>query len=370
MASGDIIRNIAFSQIKGLDLSTARELTERIGGVDAFFDTPQENLWQKIGAVKTYCSDGERQKTLSEAAEEANFISKNNIDAIFYDDPRYSQRLTMCDDAPAMLYRLGQCNLNAENVIGIVGTRNATSYGVDFTKRLISDLATAIDDLVVVSGLAYGIDVSAHRAALAANVPTVGVVAHGLRTIYPSDHRDIASRMVHNGGAIVTEYQSTAPIHRGNFLARNRIVAGLCDALIVVESAARGGALFTAKLASNYNREVCAVPGRATDRYSAGCNALIATNRASMIRNADDLIELMGWTAKSAEGEQTSFDFAELSKDVQAIIAYLRANPEATINDMTTALSMPFPTLSAKITEMELDDLITALPGGKYQINV
>ncbi len=369
-AHSDIIRRIAFSQIKGINLSTARELVERVGSIDDFFELSQGELWQKIGASKAYCTDSERAKLLSVAEDEYKFIEKSGIEPIYCDDDNFSSRLSMCDDAPALVYKLGPCNLNSHHIVGIVGTRNATMYGIDFTRRLVEDLRNSLEDLVIVSGLAYGIDVAAHRAALSSNVPTIAVVAHGLKTIYPADHRDIASRMVHNGGAILTEYISSAPIHRGNFLARNRIVAGLCDAIIVVESDTKGGALVTARLALDYNREVCALPGRCTDRYSRGCNALIAEQKASLIRDANDLIDLMNWITKPQEGSQTAFDFDELSPEMKVIIEYIRTNPQASVGELASVLNIPFPTLSARIMEMELDDMLTSLPGGTFQLNI
>ncbi|MDE6334446.1 MAG: DNA-protecting protein DprA, partial [Muribaculaceae bacterium] len=241
---------------------------------------------------------------------------------------------------------------------------------------LIAAPGQRIDGLVVVSGLAYGIDVAAHRAALEAGVPTVAVVAHGLRTLYPADHRDIARRILERGGAIVTEYTSDAPVHRGNFLARNRIVAGLADALVLVESDAKGGAMVTASIASAYNRDVFALPGRVTDRYSRGANALIQANKAAVVRNADDLIEAMNWQVKGQnESVQGTFDFEsrkdmDLSPEMEAIVRHLRQNPASSINDMTSDLGIPYSRLSSRIMEMEMNDLITVLPGGTFLLNI
>ena len=274
-----------------------------------------------------------------------------------------------------VLYRLGKCDLNAKHVVSVVGTRRATAYGLRFTADLIAGLASRLDGLIVVSGLAYGIDVAAHRAALQADVPTVAVVAHGLRTLYPADHRDVARRIIDSGGAIVTEYVSDASVHRGNFLARNRIVAGLADALVLVESDARGGAMVTASIASAYNRDVFALPGRVTDRYSRGANALIQANKAVMLRDADDLIDAMNWQTKPQPGSQGTLDFAhdtepELSPEMEVIVEYMRKNPTATINDIASGLAIPYRLLSARMTEMEMDDIVTALPGGIYQLNI
>ncbi len=375
MTDSSILRRMAFSQIKGIDLSKARQLVGLVGDVDAFFDLHARQLWQLIGSQRDFCSDASRAHCIDVAAAEIPFINKNGVDALFYDDDAYPRRLLECDDAPAMLYRLGGCDLNARHVVSVVGTRRATAYGCRFTADLIAGLAERLDDLVVVSGLAYGIDVAAHRAALQAGVPTVAVVAHGLRTLYPADHRDVARRILEQGGAIVTEYTSGAPVHRGNFLARNRIVAGLADALVLVESDAKGGAMVTASIASAYNRDVFALPGRVTDRYSRGANALIQTNRAVMLRDADDLVDAMNWEVKPHPGSQGAFDFAgmdshAISPEMEVIVGYLRENPAATANDMVAALSIPYRQLSARIMEMEMDDLIMALPGGTYQLNI
>lgn len=375
MSIDTLLRRIAFSQVKGIDLAGARQLAGLTGGVDAFFDLPTRRLWQLIGGQKDYCSDTARAHCIDVAAAEMAFIGKNGVDALYYEDESYPRRLLECDDSPVVLYRLGKCDLNARHVVSVVGTRRATAYGLRFTADLIAGLASRLDGLVVVSGLAYGIDVAAHRAALQAEVPTVAVVAHGLRTLYPADHRDVARRIIDTGGAIVTEYVSDAPVHRGNFLARNRIVAGLADALVLVESDARGGAMVTASIASAYNRDVFALPGRVTDRYSRGANALIQANKAVMLRDADDLIEAMNWQTKPQPGSQGTLDFAHdsdpvLSPEMKAIVEYMRKNPSATVDEMASGLAVPYRLLSARLMEMEMADIVTALPGGVYQLNI
>lgn len=368
--SDTLSRHIAFSMIKGMNIGFARELIGRVASVEHFFDAPTAELWQAIGAQKAYCTETERRALLARADAEAQFTAKSNVDALFFSDESYSGRLAMCDDAPALLYRLGKCNLNAAHIVAIVGTRRATAYGASVTQRIVRELSELIPDLVIVSGLAYGIDVAAHRAALECNVPTVGVVAHGLTTIYPADHRDIAARMVRNGGAIVTEYHSDAPVHRGNFLARNRIVAGMSDIVIIVESDAKGGAMVTASIAQSYNREVGAIPGRITDRYSLGPNKLIHDNKASIIRDASDIISLMNWIPVQHTDAIPALPLQDLPDDVMQIVDFLRQNPAATVNDMTQSLSQPYHKLTAKLMGMEMDDILTALPGGRFQLNI
>lgn len=371
--STDRQRQIAFSQIKGIQLAKAQALLEHIGSVDAFFDTSTRLLWDKIGAQKSYCTDASRDALLEIGRRELEFCTKSHADPVFLTSEDYPYRLKECEDAPALIYRLGTCNLNAKHVVSIVGTRKATAYGQRFTADLVAGLAERLDDLVIVSGLAYGIDIAAHKAALQNGVPTVGVVAHGLKTIYPADHRDVAARIIRNGGALITEYTSEAPIHKGNFLARNRIVAGAADVTVIVESEEKGGAMVTASIASAYNRDVCTAPGRITDRYSAGPLKLIVTNRASLIRNADDLIELMNWTSKKAEGTGR-IDFQKtadsLGTDQRKIADYLRNHPRSTVNDMVGALGIPYSTLSARLMEMEMDDVVTALPGSAFSLNI
>lgn len=371
MAADSLIRRIAFSMIKGLNAGNAREILDATGSVDAFFELPQAELWMRLGSVNRDLSDAGRRRLLDAAASEAVFVEKQGITAVMVGDPGFPLRLENCNDAPALLYVRGNVEaVDCRRAIAVVGTRNATAYGVEMTRRLVQDIADKIGDVVIISGLAYGIDVNAHKAAMAAGLPTVAVVAHGLNTIYPADHRDVASRMLHSGGAVVTEYTSASPVHRGNFLARNRIVAGLSDAVIVVESDSRGGALSTARLALNYGRAVGAVPGRVTDRYSRGCNNLIATDAATVVRDAGDIASQLGWCLKAAPGQQTAFDFGILPPHQRMIVDHLRKHPSDTADDISRAFGNDFAAVSALLMEMEMDDVITANPGGTYSVNV
>lgn len=272
-----------------------------------------------------------------------------------------------------MIYTLGNCDLNASRFVSIVGTRHSTAYGAAFVEDLVNGLADkCADPVVIVSGLAYGIDVAAHRAALAAGLPTIGVLAHGLNTIYPASHRDIAARMVRNNGMLLTDYRSCDNIHKGNFLARNRIVAGLSDCLVVVESDTHGGSLVTARLASAYSRDVFALPGRTTDRYSRGCNSIISSCIASLVTSADDVISSMRWPVKASEGKQPSlFDTtAQLSDDEQAIIDTITRRGDATMSELIASVNVSTPRLMSMLIDMEFRSLITALPGGRYQIRL
>lgn len=367
-----LIRRIAFTMLHGITPRNARDVLARTGGVDSYFEMPARRLAECLGCVNRLTSDGERSRALAAAAAEVAFVESKSIGTAFLTDDNYPRRLSMCDDAPVMIYSVGDGTaLDSDVMISIVGTRNATRYGIDFTERLIHDLSKKLDcSLAVVSGLAYGIDVAAHKAALDFDVPTVGVVAHGLNTIYPADHRDIAHRICRRGGCVVTEYTSGSTVNKGNFLARNRIVAGLCDAVIVVESDSRGGSLVTARVAGAYNRQVFALPGRITDRYSRGCNKLIANHSADMVRDADDLINIMQWPVRPEPGEQAALNFPTVNPQFEAVISRLRQNPDDTVSDLSAALGMPYAELNARLMEMEMDNLLTICPGGKISLNV
>ena len=362
-----LTHQIAFASLKGMNRTLANEILSRIGDETAFFNATEQQLVSLMGFKNKILTQSYRNEILEKANKEVGFIENNKVKPIYYTDKEFPYRLTECDDAPLMLYTIGKCDLNSAHIISIVGTRHATPYGIDFTTRLVEDLAKSIDNIVIVSGLAYGIDVVAHNASLRNNIPTIAVLAHGLNTIYPAAHRNIAAEIARNNGMLVTDYRSIDTIHKGNFVARNRIVAALCDCLVVAESAEKGGALITASIASSYNRDVFALPGRSSDRYSSGCNRLIASNVAALIENADDLIKAMRWTTKPQEGEQQSLAI-DISEDEQSVINYLSIHDDAQINQLCIALNYPIAKLMALLIEMEFKGLILTYPGGRYRL--
>lgn len=365
------IWRIAFSSLRGLTPALAEAILARTGDEEQFFAMSGEQLSAALGFRNRLFDRSVRDKALAEARNEEVFIDRSGIRPLYFTDPAYPRRLRECDDAPLMLYTLGTCDLNDARFVSIVGTRHATGYGTDFTEDLVKGLATSCaDPIVIVSGLAYGIDVAAHRAALAAGLPTVGVLAHGLNTIYPASHRDVAARMVHSGGMLVTDYRSCDATHKGNFLARNRIVAGLSDCLIVVESDSRGGALVTARLASAYSRDVFALPGRITDRYSRGCNSLISSCVAGVITSADDLISAMRWPVRPTEGEQQTLfaDTPSLTPEEQNIIDAIASRGDATLSELTASVNIPIARLMGMLVDLEYRSLISAVPGGRYRL--
>lgn len=342
-------------------------LINRIGSEEIFFELTESQLSAVMGFNSRIFSSSLRSKALEEAAIEERFVRDNSISTIYFTDEKYPQRLLECVDAPLMLYGIGDCDLNEARFVSIVGTRHATIYGDTFVENLVSDLATKLDEkIVIVSGLAYGIDIAAHRAALKNGIPTIAVLAHGLNTMYPATHRSTAVTIAKSGGMLLSDYRSIDQIHKGNFLARNRIVAGLCDCLIVAESAKRGGALVTARLAAGYNREVMALPGRISDKYSEGCNVLIASNVAALITSADDVISIMNWRVKETEGTQKDL-FINLTPEESAILEVMTQKGDVTIHDLTSRIDIPVHRLMGLLIDMEFRSLIAGIPGGLYR---
>lgn len=358
---------IAFSLLNGINLSTGRELLRRVGSPEAVFGMSEQAVASAIGRPGGIARAEVRGQAVRRAAAEAAFVRSNNVRAMFFTDETYPRRLLDCDDAPAMVYALGDTALDSMRTVAVVGTRHCTPYGLEFTRRLVEGLAERYGrDIAVISGLAYGVDVAAHRAALKAGLPTVGVMANPLNTVYPAEHRDVAVRMVREGGMLMSEYSSDTRVHRGFFLARNRIVAGLADAVVVVESDTRGGAMATARIASAYGRELFAAPGRATDTYSRGCLDLLARRMASVVRDADDIAEALGWQP-SEEGTQQQL-LLELNPVQQSVVDHLRRHPEATVNELCVTLGMSYASLSSMLFELEMSDVIMTVPGGRYAV--
>lgn len=362
-----MLPRIALGLMPRLSLSTARTLIEKVGSPELFFEMNEVQLRNILGPGVRICGDDFRNNLLEQARSQLHFVEDNNINVLFCTDDNYPRRLSTCDDAPVCLYSIGTVNIDATHSVAVVGTRNATAYGIETTRRLIHELGEKLDDVLIISGLAFGIDVTAHRACLADSIPTLGVVAHGLDTLYPAEHRDIAARMVRSGGGIITEYVAGARIHRANFLARNRIVAGLCDALVVVESDIKGGALATARIASLYGRTVFAVPGRINDIYSRGTNRLIDNDTARILIDADSLIANMGWTPKAkVDTDEPPALFRPVPPEHQQLLDFITEHPEATVNDICASLGLPFPKVQDRLFQMEMNDLIVSVPGGRF----
>jgi len=290
-----LIYKLALHLLPGIGPVSARNLVSYCGGVKEIFHTKKSEL-QRIPFIGTErAKEILKYKNFNKIQEELDQIKKNKIETLFYLDKNYPQRLRNCDDAPILLFYKGNADLNSEKIISIVGTRHITSYGREFTEKFVKEISEYRP--LIVSGLAYGVDIQAHKSALKNDLPTVGVVAHGLDKMYPADNAATAEKMLLNGG-LLTEYIHGTKPERDNFPARNRIVAGLTDAVIVIESASRGGALITAEIANSYNRDVFALPGRINDLYSKGCHALIKQNKAMIFESAADIADAMNWNQK------------------------------------------------------------------------
>lgn len=367
MVTSRLNYKIAFASVRGMNVTLGRELLRIVGSEREFFALSETRLRYLTQSRARIYSDAYRARVLAEADAEAFFLEANGLRAIYFTDNDYPKRLLECDDAPLMLYACGNLDLNSCRMVGIVGTRHATHYGLDFTRSLVDELASKVDNVVIVSGLAYGIDIAAHRAALRASLPNVGVMATGLQTVYPAEHRADAMEIVAKGGMLVTEYGHLASINKGNFVARNRIVAGLCDCIVVAESAEKGGALITASLSAGYNRDVFALPGRVGDIYSAGCNRLIAGNMAMLVRNADDVCRAMRWPMLDKAASEPPCLPIELNSDETQIVNCLECNPDASLSQLTAATGFAVSKLMSILIDMEFRGLVLAMPGGRYR---
>lgn len=370
MENDDLLMyRIGLTLIYGIGNKTAKSLTLACGSEEGVF-REKKNILQRIpGIGQVHASEIINQNVLSRAEKEVNFIRKNNLTTYYYEDENYPFRLKACDDAPRLLYSNKNLDLNSGIFLAVVGTRHATEYGKDMTNLLISGLSEKIPDIHIVSGLAYGIDIAAHKAALTANLPTLGVVAHGLDRLYPAQHKNIATQMSEKGG-VLTEFISETNPDRPNFVQRNRIIAGLCQALVVIESGAKGGALITADMAFNYNREVFAFPGKANDSWSVGCNALIRQNKAGLITSADDLIAQMQWDQSPAiQKEKQKKLFEELTPDEEKIVQIVQNYEEGIqINELSVQVPFPYSSIMTILLSLEFKSVIKCFPGGIYKM--
>jgi DNA processing protein len=314
--------------------------------------------------------DWVNQEAIAFANKELDFIKKHHIQTYFYTDDNYPYRLTQCVDAPLLLYAKGHVDVNPKHAVSIVGTRQPSERGKDWCRRLVLDLAAKVPDITIISGLAYGIDVAAHKAAIEAGIPTLVIPAHGLDRIYPSVHRQVAVQTLDTGG-ILTEYTTGTEPERHNFVARNRIVAGMADALVVVESKKKGGSLITADMAVDYGREVFAVPGRVGDIYSEGCNDLIKSHKAQLIDSADDLIDAMSWQTQAQQPKQTTMLelMYDLTENQQRLLNLLQEAEEGMhINQLVLETILPYNVVSSELIMLELQDIIKSMPGGVWRV--
>jgi DNA processing protein len=367
MSEVSLKHKIALGLIPGIGDINARKLVSHIGSVEGVFTESYQSLI-KIPGIGTglarYICD---RSYLVRAEKEAEYVQKNNIRTFFYLDNDYPYRLRQCDDSPVVFFFRGECDLNSPKILSVIGTRNATMRGKDLCDRIISGLAAGHPDLVIASGLAYGIDIMAHKAALANNLMTLGVLGHGFKTIYPSVHRSVANSMLSQGG-LITDFLSDELPERNNFIKRNRIIAGISDAALVVESGLKGGALITADIANSYNRDVFAVPGRPEDQWSAGCNSLIKRNKAALVENSDDIEYYLDWRPDKLKAPVQRVLFNELTDDERTVFEFISKEGEMNIDQICRLTEMPVYKLSSLLLQMEFNGIIKCYPGNIYRI--
>ncbi len=360
----NLLYKIALSKISGIGNVNAKKLIAYFNNLEDIFKAKKKDLMKVPGIGEYLAKEIIHTKALSLAEEEIKFVEKHNIEILFFLDENYPERLKHCEDAPVILYYKGTKNLNKQKVISIVGTRNASRYGKENCNELIKAFKENGHNPLVVSGLAYGIDVCAHQAALKNGLDTLAVLGHGLHTIYPAAHKNIAKEIVLNGG-LLTEFPNNSKLDPSNFVRRNRIIAGLSDATIVVESAKKGGSLITAEIANSYSRDVLAFPGRVTDKYSSGCNWLIKTNRAALMENINDLEYILGWQQEKKQAVQKQL-FVELSEDEKRIMNVLKGE-ELSIDIISLKADIPMSKVSALLLNLEFSGLVKCMPGKIYK---
>lgn len=362
------IYRIALTLIKGVGVMHARNLMQVVGDEEAVFKETSRKLEAIPRLSRRAIEEIRNPEVMRRAERELAFVTKNNLQLHFFTDSSYPQRLTQCIDAPLLLYAKGNADLNREKVISIVGTRNATRYGEECCREFIKEISAKLPDIVIISGLAYGVDICAHRAALQNDLSTIAVLGHGLDRIYPSMHRQTAVEML-KSGALLTEFPSETNPDKHNFVKRNRIVAGMSDAVVVIESGIKGGSLTTADIANSYFRDVFALPGRIHDKMSLGCNQLISDNKAVLLRNTEHFITAMGWEEETEPAPPIQKElFPALSNEEEQLYNLLSKRGAMQVNSLAIELNIPVTALFLILLEMEMKNMVESLPGGIYRL--
>jgi DNA processing protein len=364
MINDRLYYTLALMKVDGVGDIIAKKLINHCGSAQKVFEAKAAQLSQ-IDGVGSVLINNLKDKTVFEIAEkEIKFIQKNNVDFAFFHDTNYPERLKHCIDSPVLLFTSGNINLENKKIISIVGTRQISPYGIEFCKKLIADLAPL--DPVIVSGFAYGVDIVAHQAAIEHNLQTIGIVAHGLNQIYPKPHAKYVANIEKNGG-LMTEFWSHTNPDKENFVRRNRIVAGISEATIVIESAEKGGSLITANLANDYNRDVFALPGRTFDKMSQGCNNLIKAQKANLLTSAADIVYILNWDIKTTTKPIQRQLFVALEPDEQKIHDFLILNGKEQLDIISLKCNFPIFKVSSTLLNMELKGVIRPLPGKLFE---
>ena len=365
MNSTELFYVLALLKVEGVGDILAKKLINHCGSAENMFNSKIQ-LLKSIDGIGAVLNKNLKNKTIFEKAEqEMRFIEQEKIRILYYQNDDYPERLKHCIDGPVLLFSSGNINFENRKIISIVGTREVTSHGMDFCKHLVEDLA--VFNPIIVSGFAYGVDIVAHQAAMENRMQTIGVLAHGLNQIYPKTHKKYVAKMEENGG-FLTEFWSNSNPEKENFVKRNRIVAGMSEATVVIESAEKGGSLITAIMANDYNRDVFAVPGRTSDKFSQGCNNLIKTQRANMMTSAADLVYILNWELdnKATKTVQKQL-FVSLDNDEQKVFNYLQKNGKQMLDIIALECDFPIFRISSLLLNMELKGVIRPLPGKLFE---
>jgi DNA processing protein len=359
-----LLHQIALTKLPQIGDVTAKKLLFHFGDAKTIFEAKNKELLA-AGFSKLVIQSIRKSNALKEAESEVAFVEKHNIIPIFYTDASYPYRLKFCDDGPILMYYRGNANLNYSRILSVVGTRKITEYGKWIGRKIIEELAGY--NILIVSGLAYGADTIAHQAALDFNIPTVGITAHGHDMLYPAENRKMAKRMLELGG-ILTEFPSETIPNRENFPKRNRIIAGLADASLILEASAKGGALITADIANSYSRDVFAIPGRVNDPMSEGCNNLIKYNKAALVTSAADIVRAMNWEPKSKVNKQTEL-FQELTEEEMKVAKILSDYGDCGIDMLINHAEFSATKMASVLLNLEFKNIIRCMPGKRYAIN-
>lgn len=363
--NNDLIFQMALTRIPHIGHVHAKTLTNIFGTAEAIFKTPKNKLEKIEGIGQVRASSIKSFSDFKSFEQEIQFTEKHQIKTIFINDDDYPKRLLNCYDSPVLLYYKGNTSLNNSRFVSIVGTRANTDYGKTICEQFIDDLKTY--NITVISGLAYGIDTIAHKSAIKNNMPTIGVLAHGLDRIYPHSNTAMARQMIESGG-LLTEYPSGTNPDKQNFPERNRITAGICDALVVIETSKSGGSLITAEIANSYNKDIFAFPGRINDLKSEGCNQLIKNNKACLISTADDFVNYMGWYEKKSNAiPKQKLLFNDLNDNELLLMKFIEETSDIDIDSLTIKSGLPHSSIAVSLLSLEMNGMIKSLPGKRYK---
>ncbi|AWM13495.1 DNA-processing protein DprA [Flavobacterium sp. NRK F10] len=365
MQQNDLFFTLALLQVEGIGDVISKRLLQNFDTAEEVFKAKKTTLAKIDGVGKLLIENLKNPSVFQKAEKELFFLEQEKIKVLFYKDDIYPERLKHCFDAPVILFQSGNVEMKQQKLISIVGTRKMTTYGSDFTRRFIEDLAPL--NPTIISGFAYGVDILSHQMAMDHGLQTIGVLAHGLNQIYPKNHKRYMVKMEQKGGFLTEFWTHTKP-DRENFVKRNRIVAGISEAIIVIESAEKGGSLITAQIANDYNREVFAVPGRAGDKYSQGCNHLIKTQRAQLLTSAADLVYMLNWEVKKKEPKPVQKQlFVSLTPEEQKVYDFLFRNGREHLDSLSQICGIPVFKLSGILLNMELKGVVKPLPGKSFE---